>query len=233
MNEISVRSGSDNLAQVLRDLPRYVNHPGYARDAVNALLVRVGLEALSRIKQAFIAKAKGGTDEAGERWPKLERSTVAYSRRHPGVLWPGKKRAPFRPSWMLTEKERKRWWELNAQVGAAMAWIILKDEGAKTLIGEYGDTKVETLRDTGLLLNSLSPGVPGSQPNQVFRVGDANVIIGTNREHAVAHHNGVPGKLPQRRLWPPPSKWPASWWGGMLSQLRQGMIDVVARTLRR
>lgn len=240
-NVVDVRTGAKNLEATLRQLPKLVQSPGMARDAMNALKVRVGLQALSFIRQAFIVKAKGGTDEAGERWPPLQRSTIAYSRRHPGVLFPGKKRAPFRPSWMLTKKQRARWWALNAQVGAAMAWVILKSEGAKTIIGEYGDTKVETLRDKGLLLNSLSPGVPPDsgtstptgREHQVFKLESTSVVVGTNRKHAAAHHKGIPGKLPQRRLWPKPNRWPAKWWDLLLSQARQGMIEVMTYLLRR
>lgn len=240
-NVIDVRTDSKRLEETLRKLPSLVNNPGTARDAMNALKVRVGLQALSFIRDAFKAKARGGTDEAGDRWPPLQKSTIAYSRRHPGVLFPGKKRAPFRPSWMLTKKQRARWWELNAEVGAAMAWIILKKEGAKTLIGEYGDTKVEILRNTGLLLNSLSPGTspdnatssPPSREGQIFKLNNDNVYVGTNRKHAGVHHKGIPGKIPQRRLWPKPNRWPTKWWDLLLSQARHNLINVVSYLLRR
>lgn len=237
---ISTRANRADIGRLLAKIPRLINNPGDASNAVNAFKVRIGLQALSLIKQAFITKAKGGTDEAGDSWPQLAKSTIAYSRRHPGVLWPGKKRAPYRPSWMLTEAQRKRWWELNAKHGAAIAWTIIKEEGGKTLIGEYGDTPVQTLRDTGLLLNSLSPGIqpdaagssPPNVPQQVFQVTSDAVIIGTNRKHAVSHHQGIPGKLPQRRLWPEPMRWPSSWWDMILDQARQGLLDIVAHYLR-
>ncbi len=221
-----------------------------ANEATNALMVRMGLTALSLIKTAFVQKASGGTDEAGDHWPPLQRSTVAYSRKHPGVPLNVKgteNRAGFAPSWMLTERQRKRWWALYASLGPIGAWIILKSEGAKTLIGEYGDTPVQILRDKGFLLNSLSPGIVPSQDNppvpppkpsgeggeqQVFEIGPGEVIVGTNRPHAAAHHTGIPGKLPQRRLWPSPSNWPANWWAAIVEQGRMGMIDIILDQLK-
>lgn len=177
-----------------------------------------------------MVKARGGTDESGLQWPPLKSSTIAYSRRHPGVP-PSKKRAPFRPSWMLTEKQRKRWWQLNALGGAAFAWRVLKSEGAKTLIGEYGNTPVEILRDTGLLLNSLTPGL--GSPEQVFDAEATSVVVGTNRKWAGCHHRGIPGRLPQRRLWPEPSQWPESWWADILGEAKIGLLEVAMFLIRR
>ncbi len=196
-----------------------------------ALLTRAGMALLGRIRKAFVDKARGGADEAGLSWPPLARSTIAYSRRHPGVLWPGSKRAPYAPSWMLTEKQRKRWWALNAIGGPAYAWIISKDEGAKTLIGEYGGVQVDILRDTGLLLNSLSPGT--ASPEQVFRTETGVAIVGTNRKWAATHHRGIPGKLPQRRLWPEPKTWPESWWRDIIEQVHGGLLDIALFLARR
>ena len=238
---------------------------GSSEDA-QALLVRMGLVALMKIKQAFVEKSKGGTDEAGESWPKLAKSTVAYSRRHPGVP-KSKQRAAFAPSWMLTKKQRKRWWELyrsflgkapqgaayhqrGAQVGsgwaAARAWKILKDEGAQTLMMKYGDEQLYILRSTGALMNSISPGidpsetrppVPPPKPqgeggeNQVFRLGYGSVIIGTNRKHALTHHEGT-ARIPQRRLWPEPSKWPQEWWDQIIEQGKLGLLEIIQSKLQ-
>ncbi len=219
---------------------------GGDKEASEGVQIRVGLAALANIKEAFIEKSKGGTDAAGLKWPPLSPKTVAYSRRHPGVP---KNRSGFRPSWMLSDKQRKRWWELYRQglaryrgdqaAAARLAWSIVKGEGAKTLIGEYGNTPVMILRDTGLLLNSLSPGVVSSShptiqdvENQVFIVGPGSVIVGTNRKHAASHHYGVPGRIPQRRLWPEPDQWPDEWWQDIAAAGREGMIEILLSVLR-
>lgn len=234
-----MRAKRGEVARIIRQIPRAAaGDLPLARDLAQALLVRIGFALLGRIRAAFVAKSRGETDDCGLKWASLARSTVAYSRRHPGVLWPGKKRAPYRPSWMLTDKQRRRWWQLNAIGGPAYAWRIVKAEGGKTLIGEYGDTQVDVLRDTGLLLNSLSPGVaagpdPQRVEHQVFRLEKGEVYVGTNRKWAAAHHAGIPGRLPQRRLWAEPRDWPASWWGDMAAQAREGIVEITLFLLGR
>lgn len=241
-----------NRANVRRTIAKAVKAAsgGSSADVASAMQVRLGMTALGLIKDAFVTKSKGGTDECGLKWPPLKRETIAYSRRHPGVP-PAKERAGFSPSWMLTDKQRAKWWELyrrglarfkgDKSRAAKLAWAILKGMGAKTLIGEYGDTPVLILRDLGLLLNSLSPGVessdrmPANPPkveNQVFVVTGGSVIVGTNRKGAAAHHKGIPGRLPQRRLWAEPNQWPGEWWGDIADQGRMGYIDILLYFLR-
>ena len=232
---------------------------GEQTDAVRQLLIRLGMTALTRIRDAFVVKSKGGADDCGLSWPKLSPKTIAYSRRHPGVPQ-SKERAGFAPSWMLTDKQRKRWWALyrsflggapegkdfhkyrptggtyHTHANAAReAWRILKSEGAKTLMSTYGNEPVLILRSIGLLLNSLSPGTDGDEKveNQVFRIGSGEVIVGTNREWAATHHEGIPGRLPQRRLWPAPSQWTQAWWDDIAEQGKQGLIEIVENMLQR
>jgi hypothetical protein len=166
----------------------------------------------------------------------------------------GSRRAQDAPSWMLTSDQRKRWWALyrsfggtalpgkayhrpgSRSIAAAMAWRILKAEGAKTLLETYGNLRVPILRDTGLLLNSLTPGIVVGEespplplpkvPDQVLRSGLSDVVVGTNRKFAVVHHEGR-GHVPQRRLWPAPGRWPNAWWHQIQKQMVYGVIDVV------
>ncbi len=246
-----VRATHAHIRRAARRLPRLGS--GGASGAgglAGTLMVRLGLSALELIKDAFIVKARGGTDASGLRWAPLSPYTIAYSRRHPGV--PRKRqRAPFRPSWMLTVPERKRWWSLYARGlgrykgdrshAAAVAWFILKQEGARTLMMVYGGTQVEILRDTGLLFNSLCPGAPANSAprhaphvnKQVFRLGTGSVTVGTSRRWAGTHHRGIPGRLPQRRLWPEPKRWPSSWWGELLRQMQLGMIQIAVHQIRK
>lgn len=261
-NVVNVRSSTPaDINQVIRQAVDMMSGQGplAGSEVARALWVRIGMQALTLIHDAFIVKARGGTDEAGEKWKPLSEATVAYSRRHPGVP-PAKERAKDRPSWMLTDQQRQDWWsnystflrgyrsenEYNVLGGAtgvtdgelkghaaAVSWIIAKARGAKTLMMEYGDTPHEILRSTGLLLNTLTPGIPGSVPGQVFRVEQNAIIVGTNRKWAWVHHNGsTDGRIPQRRLWPEPEKWPARWWDLIGTQAREGLIDVVIYILR-
>lgn len=238
-----------DVEKALRAIPREAVKRGKITDA---MMVRCGMAALGRIRKAFIDKARGGTDEAGLRWAPLKPTTIAYGRRHkkkPGnpresqLFSRAKKlpyiprpkiRAGYAPSYALTNRQRDRWWLMYSQglaifkgdkaSAARRAWAILKREGATTIIEQYGDAQVDILRDTGLLLNSLSPGA--TTPQQIFRVRAGMVIVGTNRKWAGTHHRGIPGRLPQRRLWPEPARWPASWWDDIAEQARMGLIDL-------
>lgn len=236
-NVIHTRASRSAIRDLIRSIPREARSGG---TAAQALLVRIGMEALARIRDAFVVKARGGTDESGLSWKPLAKSTVAYSRRHPG-LPPPKVRAKSRPSYALTQQGRANWWKNYGQRlamykgdqghAAAVAWLIAKEAGETTLMGLYGDTPVEILRDTGLLLNSLTPGVQSA--NQIFRTGAGEILIGTNRKWAAVHHHGVPGQIPQRRLWPSPRNWPQSWWTGLIEQARMGILDLVSDLLKR
>lgn len=227
---VYVRATRTSIRKAILELPRAARS---GSPAASAIMTRVGMTALGRIRIAFVVKARGGTDEAGLSWPALSPKTIAYSRRHPG-LPKSKVRAASRPSWMLSAKQNDRWWQLyhqglaifkgNKGAAAKRAWGISKGEGAETILSKYGSTQVEILRDTGLLLNSLSPGVTSAE--QIFMIRPGEVIVGTNRKWAAAHHNGIPGRLPQRRLWPSPNKWPASWWLDLTEQTRAGLLDL-------
>lgn len=204
---------------------------------IHEMQIRLGTLLLDKIQDAFVAKARGGTDEAGESWPKLKRATIANRRPAP------RKKRGVRPRGLLTAAQDKRWRLLYSQAlrglskksenavgnrshAAAYAWMVLKAEGAKTKLAVYGDRRVEMLRDTGSGLNSLSPGADGN----VFKADPGSVIVGTNVKYMAAHHNGVPGKLPKRRLWP--EALPGSWWEAIIDQARQGMIRLLTILVR-
>jgi hypothetical protein len=246
-------------AEVMRELSRLGKLiSGGASGAggfVRAMQIRVGLAILQRIKAAFIVKARGGVDECGDRWAPLSRHTVAYTRKHPGVP----RKRPFwdhHPSFAAKPAQRDRWWSLyfkfKARYGAsqagkrraaATAWMVLRLEGKapKTLMERYGDVKVEILRDRSILYNSITPGAdadsaplfPPRVKEQVFRPGTGQAIIGTTRKHARSHHDGIPGRIPQRRLWPEPAKWTTPWWSDALDQFRKGVVEIIVYLLGR
>lgn len=239
-NVIYVRAGRAAVRQAISRIPEVARAGG---TAAGAMMTRCGMTALGRIKQAFIVKSRGGIDETGDSWAPLSPKTIAYSKtrqRGRGGRTKAEKGRSAYPSQALNAKQQERWWDLYRQglaifkgdkgSAARRAWAILKSEGAETLLSKYGGRQVDILRDTGLLLNSLSPGVTSAE--QVFRVGPGEVIVGTNRKGAAAHHSGVPGRLPQRRLWPEPRKWPASWWLDIAEQARAGLVEVASQLIR-
>ena len=228
------------MRHVISQVPATARGGGPIADA---MMMRCGLAALGRIKQAFVVKSRGGTDEAGESWKPLSPRTITYSKtrqRGRGGRTKAEKSRATRPSQALNAKQQARWWAVYRRQlaiykgdkghAAAVAWLVLKGEGAQTLVGKYGGRQVEILRDTGLLLNSLSPGVASGE--QVFRVAPGEVVVGTNRKGAVGHHNGIPGRLPQRRLWPSVNRWPPTWWADIQNEVKQGLVDIVTQLIR-
>ena len=190
---------------------------------VEQLHLRVGFLILGLFKQAFLAKSRGGTDEAGQRWTPLSPKTVAHGRRHPGLAKAKSKAAKQgragRP--LLTAGQDKTWRGVYAQAlhralgkgasqanagahAAALAWAVVKAQGGQTILGKYGNASHEILRDTGVLFNSLSPGVA------TVRAEPGAVVIGTNVPYAGPLHRGTKN-IPARPLWPEPDQWPASW----------------------
>lgn len=239
-NVLHLRVPASSVRAAVAILPQEACGGGGLADA---MMVRCGMALLGRIKQAFVQKARGGTDEAGERWAPLSPKTIAYSKtrsRGRGGRTKAEKGRGAHPSQALNARQQTRWWALYRQglaiykgdkgQAARRAWGILKREGATTLLDKYGHRKVEILRDTGLLLNSLSPGT--GAPEQVFRTERGAVTIGTNRKGARGHHEGIPGKLPQRRLWPEVNKWPALWWRDIEDQIKQGLVDIAIQLIK-
>ena len=134
----------------------------------------IGVVALSSIKDAYVTKARGGTDAMGIKWPPLSPATIARRRKGPGPL-----------------------------------------------------RSIEILRDTGVLLNSLSPGVPNgasySKPTdpggseQIMEVIGDTVAVGTNVKYAATHNYGDASRnIPRRQFLPDddsqiPEEWKEDW----------------------
>lgn len=231
---VHVRADRAAIRDALARIPEEMRGSGQASQA---MLLRCGMVLLGRIKRAFVVKARGGTDEAGDRWAPLSPKTIAYGRR--GRTKAERGRAS-RPSQALTAGQQHRWWTYyrqglaifkgNKGAAARRAWAILRrDGGVATLLEKYGGRQVEILRDTGLLLNSLSPG--SNSAEQVLRTGRGEVVVGTNRKGAKFHHEGT-RRMPKRRLWPPPSSWPANWWKDITSEVRAGLAEIAAQLIR-
>lgn len=238
---IHTQATEEAIRRALELVPQEAKGDG---QAAHDMRLRMGLALLGCIKQAFIVKARGGTDDAGDRWAPLKPSTIAYSRtrsRGRGGRTGSERSRGSRPSQALSTAQQERWWRLyrqglaiyNGDKGnaARRAWGIMKSEGVSTLVSKYGNRPVEILRDTGALLNSLSPGAPSA--DQVLSVAPGSVTVGTNRKWAAAHHNGVPGRIPQRRLWPPVERWPAGWWADILAEAQAGVLRIIGRLAAR
>lgn len=216
-------------------------------DAAKQVHTAIGLAALADIKNDFVRKSRGQVGEDGVQWPKLSPKTLAYSRRFGDSEKSDLKKAAGlgranrygigANSGLLTAAQKKRWKmifatrlaRLAATMGieaakgraAQIAWATLKREGAKTKLDVFGNRQVDILRDTGVLLNSLSPGILWTQLggeydppiHQIFELTQSGVIVGTNVPYASAHQHGT-DSIPARPFLPvgkAPEVWVRRW----------------------
>jgi hypothetical protein len=239
----SKRAVKLKILNFIGQLTQSAHHDRAAKSVFNA----IGFVALSDIHEDFVTKSRGGTGEDGVRWPPLSPEYLAYHRR----FGPGEKAALKRAaglgkghskgvqgkSGLLNSAQQKQWYAVYNRtiawaaqrfdiakahhIAAGHAWNVVKAGGAKTMLEVYGTRQVDILRDTGVLLNSLSPGyfdgeeytkptVEGGD-QQIFRPIADGIVIGTSVPYAGAHQDGkgVPKRpfLPERV----PDSWIQRW----------------------
>lgn len=232
---IYTHSSRESVLRALRSIPQKMRAGGVIPDTT---LENCGLILLDHIQEAFAVKSQGGTDEAGETWKPLHPRTIAYRRAKRSRAETAR---AGHPSQALTQAQQDRWWQVYRQQlarfrgdkssAAKAAWTTLRAEGAHTLLDKYGNERVDILRDTNDLMNSLTPH--SNSDMAVFRVTPAQVEVGTRRPHALSHHKGVPqNNLPQRKLWPAPRDWPDYWWAGILTEVQVGIVEMVKQVVR-
>lgn len=180
------------------------------------------------IQVAFDLKADLQTDELGDSWQDLSPITKAYSRRaREGDLTAAEKNnlRNYRTKGLLSSEQTKIWRgffnrqrlkllregsppNVAANVAAVQAWAFIKTQGGVTKMQKLGFRKLQVLKDYKRLYKSLSQGTFNGTdykpPNntQIFRITRNGLVIGTKDKKAAYHHKGIPGRLPQRRLWP-------------------------------
>lgn len=246
---------------MLRALPAAISGTGPDIGNIgHGFRMRLAVGFFSTIKQAFVVKARGGTDEAGDSWQPLSQRYLAYKRPVTGRQPPrAGKKAPGGKDGFMSDKDLAQWrkdyrqalaWlavkeplETAKPKAAAIAWKKAKEAGVKTKLNEFGKrTNVEILRDRGLLLNSLSPGQMAgesysAQAGQVVREEPGALVVGSNLVVADYHHGPRRklkgrGAVPQRRLWPEPSRFPSMWWEDWLDTGRSGLQRALALIVR-
>lgn len=210
--------------------------------------LRLGVVTMAFLKEAYVIKARGGIDAAGERWKPLSPVTIARrmekGRNRPITRRQQRARERVARAELEYRKAKQRilnsptarkFYE-NADRQSAVKrklWNLRQklDQAKREYQAAVGS--IEILRDTGRLYNSLSPGLTGS----VLKDGSLDVrpgaaAFGTNVKYAAKHHYGD-GKCPQRRLWPEPSRWPSSWVNELRRAAASGIRRAVEINLRR
>lgn len=222
---IYVRATRQQMRDAIRKLPSvFAGKSPAAQDISYGLALRMGVTVMSFIRTAFITKARGGTDEAGEKWQKLAPSTIARR------LNKAKKTGRDRRRIIKQAEQRVR----DARTEAEKNNARLQTKKIREVFGN--PEAVEILRDDGTMYNSISPGVSGElMPGGELRIRPGEALAGTNVPYAIFHHSDEPRKmksdgtpkLPQRRLWPKPEKWPVSWWAQVRQSSVTGVIEAV------
>lgn len=251
METITVRLTRQQVdARLRKAVAAVLGHVPDSRGVGEALLTRVGVRLLSLIQQAFIVKARGGTDSAGIKWAPLSPATIAQRR----VSSAEKKRLGItgkRVRGLLTPAQDRRWRQIygsrlatlramginhgEASARAAqIAWAVLKESGAKTKIGLLGSREVEILRDTSELFRSFEPGTERTRvraDGQIFEVSPGSVVVGTRKKPW--HHAGVAGRLPARPYWPTDGTLPDDWNEALLDTIARGLVRAIGLYLQR
>lgn len=247
-------SRRDEVEWFIRQIPAILSGRIADRFGItNGLRMRMAFMFFSLVKEAYIVKSRGGTDEAGIRWPPLSQAYLAYGRpvtgRNPpraGGLAPGGNDGFMTPADLL------RWKRtygimlgrlVAAGVGfaeaktraAAGAWAQAKRAGVRTKWEVFGRrTDVEILRDRGILFNSLSPGMlveNGPEASyqategQIVENGTSSLTVGTSVSYARYHHFG------KRPLWPR-GELPESWWIQIIEVGMAGLIEIFQENRR-
>lgn len=269
---IYFRGGRHEAIRIVRAMVGTLTGQGAPSELAKGVFYSLGFAALSDISADFVRKARGEVGEGGNRWPRLNPKTLAYSRRFgPGEqarlkreagLGKGNRFAPGGNTGLLTAQQLKRWRQIYgtrlARLAASMplaeakaraaqiAWATLKAEGAKTKLEVFGNRPHEVLRDTGILLNSLSMGQLGGGPSgmiyspprlpggdqQVFQALQNGIIVGTNVPYARVHNEGNPAKgIPERRFIPKDGQVPELWLNRWLSAGMRAVASAIKHSL--
>jgi hypothetical protein len=205
----------------------------------------IGFAVLSDIQAAYIEKSRGGTDEAGIRWPKLQPRTIANRRvgagdrrdsdlirRRETIRKRETKKALRRFLLSLPESEARR-------RAAIVGGIKATQQTGRTKLKTLGNRNVEILRDRGILFNSLSPGSLVGDPataaytppsgdgaeEQIFEVRQGLISAGTNVVYASTHQHGDASRnIPARPIFPPEDQIPNVWWQRWLGVGSQALV---------
>lgn len=206
---------------------------------VRSWQLAIGMAALASVREAFITKSRGGTDEMGITWPPLKPETIARRRIGKEDL----KNPEIRRWNELRKSEEERMYnryllslsEYEARQRARqVAPALASKKMGKTRVELLGNRTVDILRDTGRLFNSLMPAEQGyagadGQAENVFEASDGIIRVGTNVKYAGTHQYGNPARnVPARPFFPPEAEMiPDLWWQDWLDASERAFLLVV------
>ncbi len=256
MPEIVITTANKaELIAFIRSIPGRIT--GRVRDpqGVGAgFRARIGWTFFSLVAESFKIKGRGGTDSAGDSWAPNTRAYLAYRK---GRAKKRKVGTAFRVNRRdhLTDAQSRLWAKVNRKaiteltgrlpqsqvrgVAAQKAWAATRQEGAGTLLANYGSKPDQVLVDRGDLRRSLQPGdlvesvgpaaSYGNKPQeQIFEESIGLLVVGSRDKKAASHHlskrlrHGDPGKgTIRRRLWP--ERLPDDWFRQIMGTASSGL----------
>lgn len=189
---------------------------GRGGELARGFALRLAVTAMANVKQAFIVKARGGTDEAGDKWKPLAPSTIANRMRKGKAGVVNRRRVKAGQAVRRAQRDVRHAQTFRKTLVSEIR-LNAAQERLEKARRQYAESasNIEILKDTGRMFNSFSPssgGLLNTDGSLDVRPGVA--LFGTNVQYAKFHHYGgsKPGRPPQRRLWPEPSHWPQAWW---------------------
>ena len=226
---IKTRSSAEQVKATVGSLPLKLLGGGRFSEHV---LTCIGLAVLADIQREFVIASRGGSNAYGLKWPPLKPETIANRR-------VGPKDIRNDPDVKAREQIRKREFrkmfrrfkqslpesEARAAANRAAGQMATKLTG-QTKVQTLGHRQVDMLRDTAILVNSLSAARPkpaafdsySATEDQLFNVEASAVTVGTTVPYAAVHNFGYPpGNIPARQFIPRPE------------QIPQQMIDAYNR----
>ena len=175
MAQVVFRGSRQDVSRVMRTVAAVLAGSGQDTHGIGkGFLTAIGFGALSDVKTAFVAKARGGTDEMGIKWPSLSPATIANRRvgakdKRENVDIAEREKIRKRETAKALKRFRLSLPEDEAQRRARIVGgLKATRQTGKLKVDALGGRNVEILRDTGVLFNSLSPG-------QLVRGGGGNL----------------------------------------------------------
>lgn len=220
----SLKNSGVSLQGFLKDLPEALSTGRRAKGRLlklrNIYWATFTHEFYKLVHEGFLTKSQGGTDETGDKWKPLARTTKAYRPNKKGkglsAVMANRKKERGQTKGLLTVKQTALWkgiyrsnfGRLAATIGegpakaqaAKIAWGIIKSKyGGKTKLSELGDRNVPILIRSGRLLESFRPGRMTNNryyplKDQIYELKGGRLQLGTKVPYAAKQNE-------ERLLW--------------------------------
>ena len=208
------------IKTIINNIPLYISGERFDRFGVGRVFwSTLAAEFYSRLYASYKVRSEGGSDDLGNSFAPLTKTTIAMrpiARGSLGALGLTKRSGTAlqdRQRGLLSPSENKEWRQIYSrvltsliprvgvdrakQIAAATAWKKLKEKGALTKKDTLGSRDVLIMRVTDAIFNSLKPSSSGSRGyrarhNQIYEQVGKQLVLGTEVEYARFHNNTRP-----------------------------------------